>query len=473
MGRKPSTQLQNLVRTLTPNEQGYIRKVLKNPLARSSGEMFELFDAAVQNRAQEITKAPSQIKRNLYDKILQILRYISADKGQESVVMGLIEESKILTARALIPLAQQRLEMAQIICIENDLFALQAMVLASMAELEGVTRGNFLNTKVVVHEHERRLALRNEYVMAQLQELTKQVLQQLNEYNAEVDFTAVEQQHLSLQIVDTDHPKILLYSLRLLAVTQHAQLQHQELKETNKKLISIFEMHPTLLYDPVALAVLNNMFTVSVHNQNPETAEQALTLLKELKPTTKYSENELWYIRQRAQIVYLLMNHRYQEVLDLEAEILAGITTYPTRGEMVYQMWLFVSSTAFLMTNQNDRGLRQVQTILQTEMVDKAAYLPAKLLEIMFFLNAGEDVTSQYRIRSIERSDKAVLDSRPIARKFLHTLKSIANKSKSMETAIQSMEVTLNSPIVLPAERMLRVSLQMDEYLRKWLPKTT
>jgi hypothetical protein len=478
MGRRRSSDLHTLVRSLTPAERGYVRKALAHPLGRKPGAMLELYDllggtrdpegAAIADFLATQPGGGSQLKRNLFDQVIRLLRTVRADEQDRTRVTALIEEALLLADREILVAARDRLLEADTICTHAHLFALGSEVLSGLIRVERRLGGSASATAVGPLLERRRDTLRIAHDLATLGQISATLLRSIQSPDRHLAAEATLALPLIADARPDEHVRIRFWRHHVRAMAHHflgdIERQDRELME----MVDIIRAHPVFLTEDVSITVLANVLASHIQRRDVSAGRSAHELLNQIQTDVPRLREDLWYNGMRSALYLDLLEGNAEAVISARERIIDGLHRYPTYGTVVQRTWHMLCASAHLQRADPANALIMIRTVLDEPGLPEAHYTAPRCIEIMALIDSGEMEPALYRIRSLERAVEHHRTERPFLHALIRAFKAIARDGNGASTAVAALRRLLRDEIEAPTDRTHRVTIDIDRWIARF-----
>ncbi len=478
MGRRRSSDLHTLVHTLTPAERGYVRKALAHPLGRKPGAMLALYDVLVRTRDPEgaaiadlLAQQPgggSQLKRNLFDHLIRLLRTVRADDQDRTRVTALLEEALILADREILGAARDRLHEAEEICTRSHLFALGSEVLSARIRVERRLGGSAAATVVSSLLERRRDILRISHDLATLGQVSGTLIRSIQSPERHLAARDTLALPLVAELRTDDHVRVRFWRHHVRAMAYHfvgdAVHQDRELMA----MVDIIRENPVFLKEDVSITVLANVLASHIQRRDIVAGRSAHELLNLIQTDVPRLREDLWYNGMRGALYLDLLEGNAEAVIAARGHIMDGLHRYPTYGSVVQRTWHMLCASAYLQRADPSNALITIRTVLDEPGLPEAQYTAPRCIEIMALIDSGEMESALYRIRSLERAVEHHRTERPFLHALIRAFKAIARGGRGSTAAVSALQRLLRHEIQEPPDRAHRVTIDIDRWIARF-----
>lgn len=434
--------------------------------------MLELFNAyitgggessqAVQAVLEESGKSASQLKRTLYDSILRILRMLADEQTDRSRAIALLEEATILTERSLIAAARERLHTARIHTQQAHLFALEADIVSALIKLEREQPTNSDKDLIPEYVRTRRSLLQLALDASVYAELSSELMRVVAGGESSPLVSDTFQHPLVANEHPSTHPRLAFWRHHVRALAHHLHGQISEQNAELQQMVEIIRKEAVFLREDSSITLLSNVITSQIQSLDVSGARSSLELLQRIEPATPRMRDDLWFNEARSRMYILNLEGHYKDVLDLEAEMQRGATTYPIHGKVVLRTWYQLSAVAALNLGNARTALRHIRVVLDQELPIERQYIAGRLIEILCLLIENDHHVADHRIRSFERMHAADIERSQLLVLLIRFLKSCARGGRDASQLRTALESYLHAGLTDPIERTLRATILLD-----------
>jgi len=323
MSKQRSSTLFDLIKSLTQSEKRYFKLAEANEQDKKYLRLFELIESQKEFNEERILKneptfAPSQfsnIKANLYSKLLRSLRNFSIYSIAGIEIRELIDEAQILFNKSLYQQCLQRLKKAAKLAEKTDSLELQLEILRwkkrvltqtvdwenqsyveeIVSEVQRVNTkinniNTFTNLQAQLQSHYRKTGyLRDKKELYKIEEITGKLAQiseedfsiteKINLYHVYIGYYVFVQDFESSHLyarkwvdIFKDNPALIrpkletyIRGLNYLLIAQNKLLLYGDFQETKKELRALNKLPPAYYNENIRLKLLKYSF---VHEFN-------------------------------------------------------------------------------------------------------------------------------------------------------------------------------------------------------------
>jgi len=353
---KPSSELHQLIASLSPNEKGYFKKYCQRNGATSGKKYITLFDAVASQKVYDEEKLKKKIgdpalaknlpseKNYLYHLILESLLVARTTDDPHYECELLLSKARWLSTRSFYDSASRFAEKAREKAIANEYFtiALDATELELLLwqYLQKDERRGFT---VIIEERKRVRKQMN--ITDDLRFLDMDVIRLFQEIgigrNEEQlsQYKAIYDKSLVLKKENPDLPvraQIFFYNIGVFYsnVTGNAENSLQDLRS----MIALTDNHPVIRKERLSfyLSSLNNIILLLLHMGNYAEAQEKIDQLQTIKTETQNQENTLFITRYNTQFELCTLTQNWDTMLKLSQQLKIELPAYELRLDNRY-----------------------------------------------------------------------------------------------------------------------------------------